>query len=565
MAHRDGYTAFVSSGVGKRLATTLGPAPAGGAAPAGARTPARRRAGARRWARRHPRVGGPAPRAHRRRATLVGEAPESGRLGGVVVDLTAVEEPADLESLRATLGPALKRLGRWARRVVVVGRDPAEADLARPARRPAGARGHHPLGGQGAAGRGHRQPRARRRRLRGRGRGTVAFLLSARSAYVDAQVFRVGAGRRGGCTDWDRPLDGKVAVVTGAARGIGAEIAATLARDGATRRLRRRARRRRRPGVRRQPDRRHGAAGRRHGNGCRATAILRHATTRHGGLDVVVHNAGITRDKLLANTDADRWASVVDVNLGSILRMNEAPARRRRPAPGRPRRLVSSIAGIAGNRGQSNYAASKAGVIGLVDATRAAAAPARHHDQRRGARLHRDRDDRRIPLATRELGRRLNILTPGWPAGRRRRDDRLVRLGRPARGQRQRRAGLWPEPARGLTWRSRPSPGCRPPHRCWCGRPSPPRCRGGARCPTARLVVADVRVDRGPARGLPAAGGSRRRRHAAANLPHGARLPGADGADGAARLPVGPARTGAPVQPGHHPPRLDAGEPSRCR
>ena len=89
--------------------------------------------------------------------------------------------------------------------------------------------------------------------------------------------------------------------------------------------------------------------------------ILGHARTRHGGLDIVVHNAGITRDKLLANTDADRWASVLDVNLGSILRMNEAFLGKDGLRQGGHVVLVSSIAGIAGNRGQTNYAASKAG------------------------------------------------------------------------------------------------------------------------------------------------------------------------------------------------------------
>ena len=82
---------------------------------------------------------------------------------------------------------------------------------------------------------------------------------------------------------------------------------------------------------------------------------------------MVVHNAGITRDKTLARMDADRWDSVLDVNLSSQERINDVLLERDLiPAGGRIV-AVSSIAGIAGNRGQTNYATSKAGVIGLVD------------------------------------------------------------------------------------------------------------------------------------------------------------------------------------------------------
>jgi 3-oxoacyl-[acyl-carrier protein] reductase len=363
---------------------------------------------------------GAAPVAARVRSLLSGEGIETleevtagSGVGAVVADLTAVEDPADLEALRALVAPALKGL-RPSGRVVVVGRDPKEA------------KGF----GQAAA----------RRALEGVTRSigkelragatanlvlvaddadanvdaTIRFLLSGRSAYVDGQVVRVGAGTVAEPADWRAPLAGKVAVVTGAARGIGASIADVLARDGATvvcvdvpaagDALARTANRV--GGTALQVDVTGEDAGRR---------ILDHATSRHGGLDIVVHNAGITRDKLLANLDESRWASVVDVNLGSILRMNEVLLGDDGVRDGGHVVLVSSIAGIAGNRGQTNYAASKAGVIGLVDAL-----SADDGLRRRGITVNavapgfiETEMTAKVPFATREVGRLLNSLSQG--------------------------------------------------------------------------------------------------------------------------------------------------------
>jgi 3-oxoacyl-[acyl-carrier protein] reductase len=142
--------------------------------------------------------------------------------------------------------------------------------------------------------------------------------------------------------------------------------------------------------------------------------ITEHVTQHYGGrLDILVNNAGITRDKLLANMDDARWDSVVAVNLLAPLRLAEGLVANGTIGEGGRIVGLSSMAGIAGNRGQTNYAATKAGMIGLTDAlapqfaekgiTINAIAPGFIETKMTDA----------IPLATREVGRRLNSLFQG--------------------------------------------------------------------------------------------------------------------------------------------------------
>jgi 3-oxoacyl-[acyl-carrier protein] reductase len=204
-----------------------------------------------------------------------------------------------------------------------------------------------------------------------------------------------------------------VAVVTGAARGIGAAIARVLARDGAH--------------VVAVDVPAAGQALAAVANEVGGTALqlditaadapsrlVGHLRGRHGGVDVVVHNAGITRDKLLVNMDAARWASVMAVNLQAQLDLTQALL----DAEGvlRPAARVISVSsqtGIAGNRGQTNYAASKAGIIGMVRAW----APT---FTERGATVNAvapgfivTEMTASMPLGTREVGARLNSLQQG--------------------------------------------------------------------------------------------------------------------------------------------------------
>jgi 3-oxoacyl-[acyl-carrier protein] reductase len=409
-SHADGYTSFVGSGFGKALSQRLGlPQP----------VPLRR------YQPGDPLLDGPAlvagvgaaPFADRLRelllaedVTLVDEPPADQRLAAVVVDLSAARGVADLEQLRSALAPALKRLGRSGR-VLLLGTAPETLE------EPEHAATQRALEGITRSVAKELRAGATANALYVSGddaeiASSVRFFLSGRSAYVDGQLVRVGAAEVAAAADPSRPLAGRLAVVTGAARGIGAAIVDVLARDGAT------VLAVDVPGAGQQlaavANRVAGTALQLDVTAPDAGARIAEAGARRGGIDLVVHNAGITRDRLLVNTDADRWSSVLEVNLASQLRMDDVLL-----APGGAVKdggrvvSVSSMSGIAGNRGQVNYAASKAGVIGMVAAQSRLLAPRGITYNAVAPGFIETEMTSRVPLATREVGRRINSLSQG--------------------------------------------------------------------------------------------------------------------------------------------------------
>jgi 3-oxoacyl-[acyl-carrier protein] reductase len=239
---------------------------------------------------------------------------------------------------------------------------------------------------------------------------TLRFLLSPKSAYVSGQVIRVGPATVTAPASWVRPLEGKVALVTGAARGIGEAIAHVLARDGAHVIC---------LDVPAAGEPLSGVA-----NDVRGSALqldltaadapqrlAAHVRQRHGRVDIVVHNAGITRDKTIARMPSDRWDSVLDINLSSQERVNEALADLL-PVGGRIV-AVSSVSGIAGNRGQTNYGTSKAGVIGLVQSNAPVLAESGVTINAVAPGFIETRMTAAMPMMIREAGRRMNSMSQG--------------------------------------------------------------------------------------------------------------------------------------------------------
>ena len=155
-------------------------------------------------------------------------------------------------------------------------------------------------------------------------------------------------------------LDGKLALVTGGSRGIGRAIALELGRAGASVVLSYRSGREEAEAVAAE------AGGRALQADVSDAASAKALVEGAGDLDILVNNAGLTRDGVLARMSDDDWHEVIETNLSSVFYTCRAAARPMMKRRGGAIVNISSIVGLRGNWGQTNYAASKAGIIGFT-------------------------------------------------------------------------------------------------------------------------------------------------------------------------------------------------------
>jgi len=340
------------------------------------------------------------------------ELPDRLRAHALIFDATGLTCPSQLRALYDFFHPLMLRL-RSCGRAIVLGRPASAAASPRAAAACAALDGFvrsvaKELGRRGSTA----QLVTVAEGAEARVEPLLRFLLSPRSAFVSGQALHLDTR-----VPWPealplvRSLDGKIALVTGAARGIGAATARLLAAEGAH--------------VvcldRPQDDALASQVAREIGGSVllvdvsdaeAPTTITRDLKERHGGVDIVVHNAGVTRDKTLARMKTDRWDSTIDINLSAVARITEAlcdgPLR-----DGGRIVLLSSIAGIAGNMGQTNYAASKAGIIGYTQKLAEQLAARSIAVNAIAPGFIETRLTKAIPVMIREVARRLSSLGQG--------------------------------------------------------------------------------------------------------------------------------------------------------
>jgi 3-oxoacyl-[acyl-carrier protein] reductase len=351
--------------------------------------------------------------AYGRPARVVGESKEiKGKLHGLVIDATGLEQPTDLKQLYDFFHPWLRALVRCGR-VLVLGRPVAQAGSAEQAAARSALSGFtrslaKEIGRKGATANLVYVETGAEKRIE----PVIRFLLSSSATFVTGQPWTVSAHVTDSAEPvFTRSLAGKVVLLTGAARGIGAATAALLANEGAHVVC-----------LDRPADDGPVSQIARSINGSvllfditsenAAETIAEHLLKHHGGVDAVIHNAGVTRDKTLGRMSAEQWEQAVNVNLTAVTTITKRLLQGVLRDHGRVV-CLSSVAGIAGNTGQTNYAASKSGIIGYVDYLAPELA-------KRGICINavapgfiETRLTAAIPVMIREAGRRLAALGQG--------------------------------------------------------------------------------------------------------------------------------------------------------
>ena len=331
------------------------------------------------------------------------------KVGAMLLDATSFQSIQDLEGLKTFFAQASKRLSKSGR-VVLIGLNPNHIEEIETASIMESLNGFtrslaKELGRKGVTANVVYCDNAVDSALT----TTLNFFLSNRATYISGQPIYL-ENQTGNVQNWDKPLAGKIALVTGAAQGIGAAIAQTLHRDGATI-----------VGLDIPPAK----------DALEATlapmkgiAVATDITSEQAvsdieqalagkTLDIIVHNAGVTRDKTLARMPEHFWDMALNINLKAPIQVTDGLDAKNLLADDARVVCISSISGIAGNVGQTNYSASKSGVVGYVrkqaekwqgsGKTINAIAPGFIETQMTD----------QIPFMTREVGRRMNSLSQG--------------------------------------------------------------------------------------------------------------------------------------------------------
>lgn len=341
-----------------------------------------------------------------------GEAPEGERIDAIVFDGTGLETPDDLRRLYDVMHPWIRRLHRSGR-VVVIGRPAGDARRPAVAATRMGLEGFtrslgKEIGSNGSVANSVFVEEGAEDRLG----AVLRFLLSPRSAFISCQPFHVTKRAKGDEAPETHVLGGKVALVTGAARGIGEATAELLAAEGAH--------------VvcldRPADDGPCSKVAHRIGGSVLLVdisqpdapeRIANDLKERFGGVDIVVHNAGVTRDKTLARMKPDAWDMAVDINLGAVTRITDRLLQADLLRAGGRIICLSSVSGIAGNRGQTNYSASKAGIVGFVRALAPQVADKGITVNAIAPGFIETRLTEAMPVAIREVARRMSAVGQG--------------------------------------------------------------------------------------------------------------------------------------------------------